>query len=137
MRGILLLLVLAGSAHADPFDHPWPPGHVAPAVPSTDGAHRRHVGEGVAIAGAALVVASVALSVVEKRDYDADVMRHDATAANHAVDVTRFGATAIGATGAIAIGVGVALYLTAKPERLVVAPTIAPGGFGIAARATF
>ena len=121
------------------------------------GATRRKFAWVSAIGGAALMLAAGGLTLYEQGQYcgefksegecgDPANLKDDApgedhrAAANHAWRVTHYGASTIFAVGAVAVGVGIALYFTApakeRIDRTVFVPAVSPDhvGFAISGR---
>ena len=107
------------------------------------GKPQRHLALWVAAGGGGLLATSFALSLYEKKQWDAqqpaaqmgDMRAIDAS--NRAHDITKVYGTGLFALGTIGLGVATFLYLTAPDREVVIAPTVAPGQGGLSLAGRF
>ena len=99
------------------------------------GAARRRAALWTAAGGVALLGGAFSLAFIERNRYDAALARDDSAAANHAVDVARYGGTGLFVGGVAVLGVAAALYMTAprmRERHLIVAPAAGADQVGLA-----
>jgi len=147
-----LVLVLSGSALADPFDvrdpAPDAPRSASAATGPTrtrdvvvdPGKQQRHHALGLFVGGVALVGASNLFSLYERGRYDDALAAHDYAGANHAARVTRYAGTGMFVGGVAAIGIAAYTYFTADHEKIhttVVAPIATGDRAGLALTGAF
>jgi hypothetical protein len=117
------------------------------------GARRRKIAWVSAIGGAALMLASGGLTLYERHQYcghfnegkcgdDSQLIDEShRDPANHAWRVTHYGCSTIFGVGAVALGVGIALYFTApakeRIDRTVFVPAVSPDHVGFAISGSF
>lgn len=147
-----LVLVMSGSALADPFDvrdpapdaprsaHATTGPDIARDVVVDPGKPQRRLALGLFVGGVALVGAANAFSLYERGQYDDAIAAHDAAAANHAALVTRYAGTGMFVGGVAAIGVAAYEYFTADRAKIhttVVAPIATGDRAGLALSGAF
>jgi hypothetical protein len=151
--GMILVGVVIGSlsaAHAEtptpsPFDVRTVPAAVStdaaqpPPVPPTQvvehGARQRRTALWTAAGGVTLLASSFAVSLFERRQWDAALSRGDVDGANHAVDVARYVGTPLFVGGAVAVGVAALLYVSApriRERRVLFSPAVGGDQAGLA-----
>ena len=145
-----ILIVLAGTAHSEPSLVDRGPATAA-AVPVDLEQHdavfeidrgraQRRWAIGFAVGGGLLWIAANQLSWYERAEWER-VRRDDARAANHAVDVARYGGTGLFAAGTISLGVALYLAFTAPRKETVHKgvwmPSVQPDRVGVALGGTF
>jgi len=147
-----LVLVLSGSAFADPFgvrdpapDAPRSPTattgpEIARDVVLDPGKPQRRLALGLFAGGVALVGGANLFSLYERGRYDDAVAARDYAAANHAASITRYAGTGMFVGGVAAVGLGAYLYFAADHEKVrttVVAPIATGDRAGLAVSGAF